>query len=215
MSSCLFLVSPYEITIRPLVPPTHTHAPFAAAKQRIYMSATLGGGSDLQRSYGVEKLEMIRAKSSQWGRRYIFVPGVHTDADKAARIVGLTWDEIKTRRAVLLAPSDRVMNRTFENLEKAMTNKPGRLGAADIANTLDGFISNTDIILALAGRYDGLDLPDEQCRLLILSESPGAINPLERHLSERWKMGPVLRKRERTRLVQGMGRCTRNATDFE
>src|SRR5260370_37809358 len=31
---------------------------------------------------------------------------------------------------------------------------------------------------------------------------------------ERWKMGPVLRSRERTRLIQGMGRCTRSATDF-
>lgn len=27
-------------------------------------------------------------------------------------------------------------------------------------------------------------------------------------------MGPVLRRRERTRLVQGLGRCTRDATDF-
>jgi hypothetical protein len=214
VNSCLFLVSPYEITIRPMVAPTHTHAPFSAVEQRIYMSATLGGESDLQRSYGIEKLAMVRAKSSQWGRRYIFVPGVHTDADKAAQIVGSAWDEMNTRRAVLLAPSERVMNRTFEDLERAMTNKPARVGAPDIANTLDGFITKTDIILALAGRYDGLDLPDEQCRLLILSESPGAINPLERHLSERWKMGPVLRRRERTRLVQGMGRCTRNATDF-
>jgi integrase len=95
-----------------------------------------------------------------------------------------------------------------------MQSKPARLGAVDIANTVDGFVQNTDVFLTLAGRYDGLDLPDEQCRLLVLSESPAAINPLERHLSERWKMGPVLRKRERTRLIQGMGRCTRNATDF-
>jgi hypothetical protein len=214
VSSCLFLVSPYEITIRPLVPPTHAHAPFAGAKQRIYMSATLGGGSDLQRSYGIEKLAMVRAKSSQWGRRYIFVPGVHTGADEAIQIVGSAWDEIKTRRAVLLTPSERVMNRTFDKLENAVAHKPARLGAADIANSLDGFITKNDVVLALAGRYDGLDLPDDQCRLLILSESPAAINPLERHLSERWKMGPVLRKRERTRIVQGMGRCTRNATDF-
>jgi len=106
------------------------------------------------------------------------------------------------------------MNRTFDELEAGMANKPVRLGAENIANTMDQFVDRTDVILGLAGRYDGLDLPDEQCRLLLLSESPGAINPLERHLSNHWKMGPVLRKRERTRLIQGMGRCTRNATDF-
>lgn len=214
LHACLFLVSPHDITIRPLVAPTHTHGPFAAAQQRIYMSATLGGESDLQRAYGVEKLGIIRAKSRQWGRRYVFVPGVHTTEDEAFQLVSGLWDAMQTRRAVMLAPSERVMNRTMEQLESNMVTRAIRVGADDIANSMDGFVSRTDVILALAGRYDGLDLPDEQCRLLILSDSPGAINPLERHLSQHWKMGPVLRKRERTRLIQGMGRCTRNATDF-
>ena len=211
---CLFLVSPYEITIRPLIPPTHTHAPFAAAKQRIYMSATLGGESDLQRSYGIPKLTMIRAKSPQWGRRYVFVPGVYVGDAEANTIAADVWDGMKTRRAVLLSPSERVAQRTAGDLYSCMVHKPAFLAAPDIADSVDGFINSTDVILGLAGRYDGLDLPDDQCRFLILSESPAAIGALERHLSDRWKMGPVLRKRERTRLIQGMGRCTRNATDF-
>jgi hypothetical protein len=33
-------------------------------------------------------------------------------------------------------------------------------------------------------------------------------------MRDHWKMGPLLRRRERTRLIQGMGRCTRDATDF-
>jgi hypothetical protein len=91
---------------------------------------------------------------------------------------------------------------------------PQTMGVKSIADTLDAFITNTNVLLALAGRYDGLDLPDDQCRLLIMSDSPAAVNSLERHLMERWKMAPVLRTRERTRLIQGMGRCTRSATDF-
>jgi hypothetical protein len=178
------------------------------------MSATLGGESDLQRSYGIRKLAMIRARSPQWGRRYVFAPGVYVTESQADEVTADVWDGMKTRRAVLLSPSDRVANRTFEELHDKMANKPIRLTATDIADSVDGFINNTDVILGLAGRYDGLDLPDDQCRLLILSESPAAIGALERHLSDRWKMGPVLRKRERTRLIQGMGRCTRNATDF-
>lgn len=214
IDTCLFLVSPYRVTIRPIIPPTHTHDPFATAKQRVYMSATLGGESDLQRAYGIEKLSMIRAKSPQWGRRYVFVPGIYATESGADQIVAQVWDGLKARRAVVLAPSERVMEHTFERLRSSMKTQPRRVGAVDIADSLDGFVRNTDVMLTLAGRYDGLDLPDDQCRLLLLSESPAAINALERHLSERWKMGPVLRKRERTRLIQGMGRCTRNATDF-
>lgn len=214
LRSCLFLVSPHEVTIRPLVPPTHTHAPFANARQRIYMSATLGGESDLQRAYGIQKIEMIRAKSTQWGRRYVFVPGTYRDEAEAEQVVASVWDSMRTRRAVLLAPSDRTLQKTYSALEGRMTTRPTRMGAQDVADTIDGFTSSTNAILALAGRYDGLDLPDDQCRLLIMAESPAAVNPLERHLIERWKMGPVLRRRERTRLIQGMGRCTRSPTDF-
>jgi len=68
------------------------------------------------------------------------------------------------------------------------------MGAADIENSLNGFTASLDVLLGLAGRYDGLDLPDDQCLLLFLSESPAGINALERHLSERWKMGPILRR---------------------
>ena len=38
-------------------------APFAGASQRIYMSATLGGESDLRRAYCIQKLQVVRAKS--------------------------------------------------------------------------------------------------------------------------------------------------------
>jgi hypothetical protein len=68
IASCVSLASSQGISIRPLVPPTHTHDAFARATQRFYMSGTLGGGSDLQRSYGVEKISIVRAKSPHWGR---------------------------------------------------------------------------------------------------------------------------------------------------
>lgn len=178
------------------------------------MSATLGGESDLQRAYGIDKLLTIRAQSPQWGRRYVFVPGLYADEPTAIQIVAGVWDKLRIRRAVLLSPSERIAGRIFADVEQRATVKPRRMLASDIKDSLDAFTNATDVILGLAGRYDGLDLPDEQCRLLILAESPAAIDPLERHLSERWKMGPVLRRRERTRLIQGMGRCTRNATDF-
>ena len=67
LRSCLVLVSASEVTIRPIIPPTHTHPAFADAVQRVYMSATLGGASDLRRAYGIEHLKMVRATTPQWG----------------------------------------------------------------------------------------------------------------------------------------------------
>jgi hypothetical protein len=114
----------------------------------------------------------------------------------------------------LLSPSDRILGDSFDKISDAATKQPERRTSSAISESLTAFTTSTNVILTLAGRYDGLDLPDDQCRLLILSGSPVAINLLERHLSERWKLAALFRRRERTRLIQGMGRCTRNATDF-
>jgi hypothetical protein len=47
LRACQVYVSSTEVMIRPLIPPTWTHPPFAGATQRIFMSATLGVGGDL------------------------------------------------------------------------------------------------------------------------------------------------------------------------
>lgn len=87
LHACFFLVSAHEISIRPFIPPTHTHVHFENASQRISMSATLGGGSDLLRSYGLTKIEVLRSASEQWGKRYIFVPGLHCDEEQSLELV--------------------------------------------------------------------------------------------------------------------------------
>lgn len=47
LDACHIYLGSREILIRPLIPPTANHAPFASANQRIFMSATLGAGGDL------------------------------------------------------------------------------------------------------------------------------------------------------------------------
>ena len=70
LDACQVYVSASEILIRPLIPPTWDHAPFADAKQRVYMSATLGQGGDLERLTG--RAEIYRLPIPQgWDRQGI------------------------------------------------------------------------------------------------------------------------------------------------
>ena len=214
LDACLFLLSPWEVTIRPVIPPTHSHTAFSSIRQRIYLSATLGGKSDLQRAYGITEIDILRARSAQWGKRYIFVPGIFVEEDKTFDIAATIWNALPVKRAILIAPSDKDANDAFTNFEHKCAVPPARLGSEDIKDDLAPFTKSLNSMLVLGGRYDGLDLPDDDCRLLLLAGSPAATNALERHLTSKWKMGPVVRRKERTRLIQGMGRCTRSATDF-
>lgn len=87
----------------------------------------------------------------------------------------------------------------------------GPKGSVD--NLLDNFRSNPSALLTLAGRYDGLDLPNAQCRVTVLDGMPSGAHLQERFLSETLLAGRVLRERLRTRVVQGAGRCTRGLSD--
>lgn len=57
-----------EILIRPNIPPTNTHAPFANAKQRVYMSVTLGEGGDLERLTGRKRLPVCTSRQVRRSR---------------------------------------------------------------------------------------------------------------------------------------------------
>ncbi|HUW38201.1 MAG TPA: DEAD/DEAH box helicase [Rhodocyclaceae bacterium] len=213
--ACHIFFSKYAVVVRPYIIPTFGHPPFSNAEQRIYLSATLGDVEDLKRAYAVENIETIRAAQNQDGRRFVFVPELSMGEDQAWGALTAIWPRLEPQRAVLIAPSFPALDRADEQLQNGLHQfNYIRYEASHIEDSLDLFTGATNAVLELANRYDGLDLPDDDCRLLLLSESPRATNELEANLSSAWKLGPALRWREATRLVQGMGRCTRNATDF-
>jgi len=214
LDACHIFVSKDAIAIRPYISPTYDHEPFSSVKHRIYLSATLGDVEDLRRTYAIEQIEPIRAAQEQDGRRYVFAPGLALGDEEIHEAMRNIWVKLEPQRAVAIAPSFSALAKLQAELESSMGPHLNVLDARDIEESLAPFTDATNALLALANRYDGLDLPDDDCRMLVLGESPRATNELETNLSNVWKLGPALRWREATRLVQGMGRCTRSATDF-
>src|SRR5699024_10198385 len=47
VDACSVFVSADEVIVRPLLPPTSSHSPYTAPKQRLYLSATIGAGGEL------------------------------------------------------------------------------------------------------------------------------------------------------------------------
>lgn len=215
LEACQFYYAWGEISVRPVIPPTRTHSVFADARQRIYMSATLGEGGDLERIFGVPNIARLPVPKG-WerqgsGRRLILFPDRSLGIPEADR---LGVEAIKVHgRALAISPSHAKTEKLAEQLTAQL---PGYilLGAEDVEKDLEPFTEEGRAVLLLAGRYDGLDLPDETCRLLIVSGLPAGINLQERFLYERLGAAALLRDRIRTRLTQAMGRCTRNSNDY-
>ena len=90
LPACHVYLASREILIRPLVPPTWTHGPFQDARQRIYMSATLGLGGDLERLTGREKIARLEApddfRMAGVGRRFFMFPGLSLEHDPTSTV---------------------------------------------------------------------------------------------------------------------------------
>jgi hypothetical protein len=213
LEQCLVYVSWNEILIRPLIPPTAEHAPFADAEQRIYMSATLGSGGELERAFGVPKIHRLQVPAG-WdehgsGRRFFVFPGATRGSTEVDTFVQEAID--RAGRALVIASSGTELDR-FE--AACLPDGVVRVRAKQVEHDFDAFTDEERAALLLAHRYDGIDLPDERCRLIVLTGLPAATHLQERFLYERLKARRVLAERIRTRIVQGAGRCTRNPQDY-
>jgi hypothetical protein len=210
---CLVYVSWEAVLIRPLIPPTSEHAAFADANQRIYMSATLGAGGELERSFGVTKIDRLPVPAG-WdehgsGRRFFLFPAAVQDAeDVDVCVIGAIE---RAGKALVLAPSRRELDAFAATAVPATV---PTVRSDDAERDLAAFMDVDRGAVLLANRYDGLDLPDETCRLVVLTGLPAATHLQERFLHDILGARRVLAERIRTRIVQGAGRCTRNVQDY-
>ena len=212
VDACHLYMSCDEILVRPLIPPTWTHAPFVQARQRIYMSATLGRGGDLERLTGRFPIKRQPAPAGAdvqgVGRRYFVFPSMSLDEDAAEK---LAIEMIKkVDRALVLVPSDPRADKMSQAINKATGYSI--FDAKQIENNKPALVSSKKAVAVLANRYDGIDFPDDDCRLLLIEGFPKATNLQERFLLTRLAANALYHERSLTRTVQAVGRC--NSLEF-
>ena len=215
LSACHIFVTWPSILIRPITPPTFSHAPFADSRQRIYMSATLGEGGELERITGVRKIERLPVPEG-WdregtGRRFILFPD-RSLPDETATMAAVTLAGDPTR-SLILTPNRNAAQSVAYRLSQ-FSPSPAIFSAREIEDSLEPFLAHDHAALILHNRYDGLDLPGDACHLEWICGLPGATNAQEAFLLNRLGVQSLLQDRIRTRLTQALGRCTRNPTDY-
>lgn len=214
LHACHLYISRRAILIRPLIPPSDTHPPFSGAKQRLYMSATLGAGGDLERVTGRQPIHRIPVPAG-WdkqgiGRRFFLFPKRSLDDVEAEQFA---MESIKLAgRALYLVPDERSAEKIRASI--ADTVACPIFDAGQIEASKAPFVQTDKAVAVIANRYDGIDLVDDDCRLLLADGLPGGANLQERFFVLRVTAQLLLDDRILTRLVQGFGRCTRSPNDY-
>lgn len=96
LASCCVYLSYGGIQIRPMIPPTFENRVFARAGQRIYLSATLGSGGELERAFGraeIVRMPLPTKTPPRSGRRLFVFPDLTPGGESISvtkRIIALT-----------------------------------------------------------------------------------------------------------------------------
>jgi Rad3-related DNA helicase len=91
---------------------------------------------------------------------------------------------------------------------------PGSVRVLEGDNGADeSFAIESEGHLVAAGRYDGMDFPDDVCRVEVLPEIPLATTDLEEWTSAYLRDAGFADARFSQRLAQALGRCNRSKND--
>ncbi|KIC27817.1 DEAD/DEAH box helicase [Leisingera sp. ANG-M6] len=213
LECCNIFMAPGEILIRPYIPPSWSNKAFSDPKTRIYLSATLGAGGDLERLTGRRRINRMPApeglEGHGVGRRFFIFPTRSLEGDEAGKLISSLVK--MTPRAVCLTASDRRAEE-WKGFIKGSTGYK-IFSSRDIEASKAGFVSHSSAVAVLAGRFDGIDFPKDESRLLLIDDLPSMINLQERFISNELSSDVLFRDRKKTRMLQAIGRCTRSFVD--
>lgn len=215
IQECNIYIANKSILIRPWIAPTMTHSPFADLKQRVLMSATLGKSGELERITGLEKITRLPIVND-WdkkglGRRFFIFPNLSLQYDLMEEVIEKL--QCLCKKSVFLVP-DNSHAEAIKKFYDGQLKETKVFDVSDIELSKSGFISCDDATVILANRFDGIDFANDESRLLFIWDLPKTTNIQEKFLIHRMGASKLYDERIRTRIIQAVGRCSRNPSDY-
>ncbi|WEK03896.1 MAG: helicase C-terminal domain-containing protein [Candidatus Devosia phytovorans] len=210
MSQCQCVFGAGGVEIAPKCLPIDVIPSFVKAKRRIYMTATLADDGMLIEQFDADPVAVadpIKPKGAgEIGDRMIIVPHEVNDAITDDDVKSLAADVAQTRNVVVIVPSER-RSKYWADVASQTLMKSNI--SAGVAGLKAGHVGLT----VLVNRYDGVDLPDDACRLLIIDGLPEVHGLIERHEAAILEDTQSQLRRQMQRIEQGMGRGVRSGED--
>ena len=201
---CCLLISDSAVTLTPPTPPVSTLPYFSRGVRRVYLSATMEAPDAFAKAFG-RVPEKVIAPSTTAGEceRIILIPSMSdtetTDVESAKSI-------IHDHKALILVPTYR-RSKEWESI----ASPPPQ------ANVTEAFSAFRDARapekLIMVARFDGIDLPGDTCRVLVIDDLPTGAGPLERFQWDSLGMQSSYRSTVASRVVQSFGRISRGMSD--
>lgn len=214
ISNCQAFISGQTLEISPTLMPIDSFGSFSKSKNRILMSATTQDDSFFIKGLGFDLNAVSNPISNtelKWsGEKMLIIPSLiseELDRDSMINWLGQSNSE-RQYGIVFLSPSFT----TKQQYEKIGVKVAISNDIFSIVKSLkDGKYTQP---VAFANRYDGIDLPDNSCRILILDSKPFFDSLLDRYEEDCRIGSDIMNIRVAQKVEQGLGRSVRGEKDY-
>lgn len=202
-----------KIEISPYYPNVNDFPTFSKAQHRILMSATTQDDSFFIKGldFNINSVQnpLVTTRQKWSGEKMIIVPSlIHDNLDRDLIVTEFSQASFKRFGGVALVPSTR----------KAHQYKAAGAVIADSQNIVEEIDKiknkNFEKLLVINNRYDGIDLPDEACRILIIDSIPYFNSLSDRYEEVCRPSSEIMNKRIAQKIEQGLGRGVRGEKDY-
>ena len=209
---CRCVISGLGIEIIPDILPINMVTAFSDANHRLFMSATLADDSTLVRELGCDpstaKKAILSDDDTGIGERMVLAPTL-IDSKLTRKWVMEYCKRLSSQKinVVVLSPSEKAAR---DWVPYGATFALGDDVNSCILNLRSGKIK----FAVFAQRYDGIDLPDNSCRVLVIDGMPYGQGITDKYDSQKFAIPGGIRNRLVYRIEQGMGRAVRSQADY-
>lgn len=211
---CHAFISSRSFTITPIQPLVNLFPTFYDAPRRIYMSATIADDSDIIRTFDIDSKAISETLTSRSlagiSERMILIPDLMPFKFDVKQIISklLKWTASQKLGSVILVSSDKNADEwsSIAALAKGSAEAERYITALQEKSTFGPIV--------FSNRYDGMDLPGDSCRLLVMSGLPAGTSNYELFRASALYGGNTITKMMAQRIEQGIGRGSRGAGDY-
>ena len=214
LSHCQCMVSGTAVEIEPYVPPLMAFGSYWKAKHRVFMSATVTDDAFLVKGLqlGPETIaKPLSYDNETWsGEKMILLPSLIHEGMRREQVVESFGKPNPRRRygVVVLAPSF-ARTKDWEQYGAKVAR------SESVRSVIDELRKGQhQAAVVLANRYDGVDLPDDACRILIFDGRPYTENLTDRYQELCRPDSESTLMRTVRSIEQGMGRSVRGEKDY-
>ncbi|RVO78946.1 helicase [Sinorhizobium medicae] len=204
LGNCAILVSSTGIEITPPFIPTGVYGFLGQGVRRVYLSATLEFETDFVRGFGRRITNQIAPDNDAGnGERLILLSSLFKDKPDKKEVAA---EVLKKNKLLVSVPS-------YPKAQawKHVGSPPAK---ANFSAELQAFRQATSGAFILVSRIDGIDLPQDTCRVMLIDGAPSGTSLIDQYLFQHLSLSNLFSTKMAGRITQLLGRINRGRSDY-